>query len=115
MTAAQLLNDLALAGVSIEAYGDRLRYSPRSAMTAGLMDRVKAHRDELLEMLGKTHKRQVVEVANVEEVWAAVLDRIGSDPLFPDDCMEALRSADIRWVSDAQDCADEPRAGQAKG
>ena len=51
MTATQLMTDLARLGIHIEAHGDRLRYSPRSAVTPGLADRMKANKPELLAML----------------------------------------------------------------
>ncbi len=47
----QLISELAQRGIRIEANGDRLRYSPRSAVTLGLADRMKAHKSELLAML----------------------------------------------------------------
>lgn len=47
----ELMNELARRGILIEASGDRLRYSPRSAVTLGLADRMKAHKSELLAML----------------------------------------------------------------
>ena len=51
MTPAALLTDLARLGIHIEAHGDRLRYSPRSALTPDLADRMKAHKGELLAVL----------------------------------------------------------------
>ncbi len=51
MSAAQLMNELAQRGIRIEASGDRLRYSPRSAVTPDLADRMKAHKGELLTIL----------------------------------------------------------------
>jgi hypothetical protein len=43
--------DLARLGIRLEAHGDRLRYSPRSAVTPDLSDRMKAHKNQLLAML----------------------------------------------------------------
>lgn len=51
MSAADLLADLARRGVRLEAAGERLRYFPRSALTPELLDRLKAHKAELLAML----------------------------------------------------------------
>ncbi len=51
MSAAQLMNELAQRGIRIEASGDRLRYSPRSAVTPELADRMKAHKGELVTIL----------------------------------------------------------------
>ena len=74
-------------GIRLEAHGDRLRYSPRSAVTPDLADHMKAHKGELLAMLrtggtpaplalavktsipadGKWHN--VFDVANSEYDW----------------------------------------------
>ena len=51
MSAAELLLDLGRLGIRLEADGDRLRYSPRSALTPDLANRLKAHKAELLAML----------------------------------------------------------------
>ena len=45
------MNELAQRGIRIEASGDRLRFSPRSAVTPDLADRMKAHKGELLTIL----------------------------------------------------------------
>ena len=108
MTAAQLLDDLARAGISIEVHEDRLRYSPRSAMTPGLIEQMKSHKDELLKILRKKPVEAAVDLANVKAVWQAALDLLEGDPQFPPDHMEALRSADVRWVTDSQDGPGEP-------
>jgi hypothetical protein len=43
--------DLAQLGISLRANGDRLGYSPRSAVTPDLTERMKAHKGELLALL----------------------------------------------------------------
>ena len=50
-SASDLMVDLARLGIQLEAHGDRLRYSPRSAVTPDLADRMKAHKAELLAIL----------------------------------------------------------------
>jgi len=45
------MTDLARLGIRIEAHGDRLRYSPRLAVTPDLVERMKAHKGELLAIL----------------------------------------------------------------
>jgi hypothetical protein len=54
MTAMQLMADLARLGIRLKAKGDRLRYSPRSAVTPDLANRMKAHKGELLAMQRST-------------------------------------------------------------
>ena len=51
MTAHDLLAELDRRGIAIEAHGDRLRYSPRSAVTPDLAHRMKAHKAALLAIL----------------------------------------------------------------
>jgi len=48
---SQLMADLAQLGISLAGHGDRLRYSPRSAVTPYLAERMKAHKAELLAIL----------------------------------------------------------------
>ena len=52
MSAVELMTDLARLGIRIEAHGDRLRYAPQSAVTPHLLAGMKAHKAELLAMLG---------------------------------------------------------------
>lgn len=51
MSARELLLDLDRLGIRLEAEGERLRFHPRSALTTDLLDRLKAHKAELLAML----------------------------------------------------------------
>lgn len=51
MSATQLITDLDRLGIRIEAHGDRLRYSPRSAVTPELANRMRARKAELLAIL----------------------------------------------------------------
>ena len=51
MSVAELFADLMRLNVRLEAHGDRLRYSPRSAVTPDLADLMKTHKDELLAIL----------------------------------------------------------------
>lgn len=55
MTAQELLEDLAERGVLIEAEGDRLRYSPRSAVPPDLLEALRLHKAELLTFLQAAH------------------------------------------------------------
>ena len=106
MSAAQLMTDLAQFGIRIEAQGDRLRYSPRSAVTPDLARRMKAHKGELLAILRPEADAPTIDLTDAMAVWQAALDRLEGDPLFPPDVMEALRAADAQW-------ADDPEAGEA--
>jgi len=49
--ATRLMADLARLGIRLRANGNRLRYSPRSAVTPDLANRMKAHKGELLAIL----------------------------------------------------------------
>ena len=50
-TAAELRNELQALGVALAAAGDRLRFSPRSAVTGELLTRLRDAKPELLAML----------------------------------------------------------------
>jgi TubC N-terminal docking domain len=54
MSAAQLLADLAQRGIRLEGDGERLRYYPRSAVRPEVLERLKAHKGELLQLLRPT-------------------------------------------------------------
>ena len=102
MSAAELLMDLGLLGIRLQADGDRLRYHPRSALTPDLLARLKAHKADVLALLRPTpDDAPSVEPTDAAVVWQAVLDRLEGDPLFPPDTMETLRAARVKWASDA--------------
>jgi hypothetical protein len=98
MSAAELITDLARLGIRLEARGDRLRYSPRSAVTPDLADRMKAHKGELLTILRRDPDAPRIDLDNPAAVWQAALDRLDGDPLFPPDVLSEFREASVRWV-----------------
>ena len=51
MSATDLLNDLARRNIRLEAAGNRLRFYPRSAVTAELAEQMKAQKAELIALL----------------------------------------------------------------
>ena len=51
MTTAELIDDLRQRGIRLEAHGDKLRYSPRDAVTGDLLAMLQAHKGDLLAML----------------------------------------------------------------
>lgn len=59
MTARELLDALARQGVTVEAHGDRLRYSPREAVTPDLLERLREHKAELLALLRPPGRRLI--------------------------------------------------------
>lgn len=60
MSAAELVADLARRGIRLEAHGERLRYYPRSALTPDLLDRLKAHKAELLASIERFDERAAI-------------------------------------------------------
>ena len=97
MSAADLLTELTRLGIHLEANGDRLRYSPRSAVTRDLARRMTVHKAALLKILSIKSDTPAIDLNDATAVWQAALDRLDGDPLFPPDLMEALRSADAQW------------------
>ena len=55
---AELLADLAVRGIRLEADGERLRYHPRSALTPKLLERLKAHKADLLALLASQQEQR---------------------------------------------------------
>ena len=90
MSVANLIADLDRLEIQLEAHGDRLRYSPRSAVTPELAQRMKDHKCELLTILQPA--------SDAPALWQAALDRLAGDVLFPPDMIEALRAADAQWA-----------------
>jgi len=72
VTVTQLMVDLTRLGIRLEANGDRLRYSPRLAVTPELADRMKAHKDELLAIL--TADPVILETR--QQVYAQMVERV---------------------------------------
>ena len=74
MSAAQLMTDLARLEIHIEAHGDWLRCSPKSAVTPDLVERMKAYKPELLVILaGEPWEPEACHDYN-EWCWQAISD-----------------------------------------
>jgi hypothetical protein len=54
MSAVELLDELRRSGVTLEAHGERLRYAPKTAVSASLAERMRTHKRELLAILAKS-------------------------------------------------------------
>jgi hypothetical protein len=61
MNVLELMTDLVRLGIRLETDGERLRYSPRSAVAAGLADRLRGHKAEIIAIL-----RPIPDVAPVD-------------------------------------------------
>ncbi len=69
MSAAELMVDLGRLGIRLQTDGCRLRYFPRSALTPDLLDRLKAHKVDLLRLL-RQESEQPQASPMADEVWA---------------------------------------------
>ncbi len=103
MSVTEIMINLRERGIQLKAHGDRLRYSPMSAMTPELAQRVKAHKPALLAILTADDVPAAV-------LWQAALDLLEGDPEFPPEMLMGCRRASIRWESEqpAGDCVNEP-------
>lgn len=92
---ADLLTECDAHGIRLLLAGDGglTIEAPRAALTPALVARLKAHKVELLAILGPKADTPGIGQSNAAAEWQATLDRLG-DPLFPPDVMEALRAAD---------------------
>jgi hypothetical protein len=91
MSVTELMVDLRDRGIQLEAHGDRLRYSPKEAMTPELTERVKAHKPTLLAILTADDIRAAV-------LWQAAIDLLEDDPEFSPETLAACRRAEASWV-----------------
>jgi hypothetical protein len=80
------------SGLEIEA--------PQDALTPDLLGRLKTYKAELLAMLRTAPATTKIDLSDAVNVWSAALRRLEGNPLFPPDLIEALRSAEVRWVDD---------------
>lgn len=96
MSVRALMTDLARLNIRLEARGDRLRYSPKSAVTPELARRIKKNKEDLLAILRSDTSASSADLGDATEIWHAVLDRLDGHPDFPPEVMEGLRAAEPR-------------------
>ena len=97
MSAAQLLHDLKQLGVRLEATGERLRYSPKDALTPDLLESLRSHKFELLAMLREQTEQSSINLTDANVLWQAALNELEGDELFPAELLQSLRSASVAW------------------
>lgn len=96
-TPAALLAELTALGVELQAHGDRLRFRPRSAMTAELVARVKVHKPGLLVLLADTTTKTPAGGAATPGFGSGVGDVLTATSYTADEArMLADAPADIR-------------------
>ena len=78
MNADELLADLARRGIRLESCGERLRYSPRSAVTPDLVERLTTHKAELLVWLQSPTDPSPAPTTAKEDAPATPICRCGS-------------------------------------
>jgi uncharacterized protein (DUF3820 family) len=66
VNAAQIITELTELGIHIEAHGDMLRYTPRPKVPPELVERMKAHKDELLVILPRDPEAPAVAPTECE-------------------------------------------------
>ena len=90
VSVADLITELSQLGIKLEVQGDRLRYSPRSAMTPELAERVKSHKAVLLAILTSEDMPAAL-------LWHMALDRLEAGGEFAPEHLEGCRRASTRW------------------
>lgn len=77
-SAAAILADLTALGIDVKAHGDALHYRPRPAMTPDLLQRLQAHKAEVLRLLDTgavvAELRQSVERLRQDPAWRSAWD-----------------------------------------
>jgi hypothetical protein len=99
---ADLLADCEAHGIRLApAHGDGLDIdAPQDNLTPDLLARLKAHKAELLAILGRNSDAPATELTDATQLWQAVLNELDGDPLFSPEMMTALRAADARWAGE---------------
>jgi hypothetical protein len=88
--ADKVLDDLAAAGVAVEAVDGRLRLSPPSAVDAALKARVAASKPAILLL--------VASRPDAATLWRQAVEVVAESLKLPPDVLEAARSARARWI-----------------
>jgi TubC N-terminal docking domain len=88
MTAIQTLLKVRRCGVTLVPAGDRLRFSPASALTLELVDQLREHKESILEILARQDEaRQDTSprIGSVDDVLEMSRARLGTveDPITP--------------------------------
>lgn len=92
--ADEVLDDLAAAGVAVEAVDGRLRLSPASAVDAPLQARVAACKPAILLLLATR--------PDAATLWRQAVELVAESLKLPPDVLEAARAARVRWIPSAR-------------
>ena len=111
-TLADLLAECDAGGIQLipAADGSLTVDAPDNALTPELLERLKAHKADLLTILRHAADVPRCDPGDAAAVWKETLKRLEGKSMFPADMLEALGSADVRWVDDKPPCdpATEP-------
>jgi hypothetical protein len=84
-----VLDDLAAAGVTVEAVDGRLRLSPPSAVDVALRTRVASLKPAILSLLATR--------PDAATLWRQAVEVVAESLKLPPDVLEAARMARVRW------------------
>ena len=90
--ASEIVDDLAAAGVAIEAVEGKIRLTPAVRVDRGLEGRVRASKTAILELLATRSP-----LPDGAEAWRAAVETIARGCRLPDDVLAELKAAGIRW------------------
>lgn len=124
MNVVELLDELRRYGVTLEADGERLRYAPKTAVSAALAERMRTHKRELLAILAKpldlpkTAEADINETAlaeqfSHEEPWGR--DGWPTDTVPPPPACARCGSLDAWQPIAAGTLVGDPRHGKPEG
>jgi TubC N-terminal docking domain len=96
MNATCFLDDLRRRGITIAAAGDNLRVSPASALTAEDRELIRAHKADLLSLLGRPTPEDVAAALAWAEwlFWPAIVAEGGAE----------VPSGRAAWVAFSERC-----------
>jgi len=92
--ADEVLDDLAEAGVAVEAVDGKLRLSPASGVGATLQARVAAHKPAILALLATR--------PDAATLWRQAVEKVAASCRLPPEVLEAALAARVRWIPAAR-------------
>lgn len=72
--------------------------APQDALMPNLLDRLKAHKGDMLAFLRPKSEAPGIDQSNAAAIWQAALRLLEGDPQFPLNAVESLRATQVCWA-----------------
>ena len=107
----EILTELKERGIKIWLGEDGLKLSPKSKLSAELIAKIKAHKDQIIESL--SNQKGADFISHIGPIVDRVLADISSK--YPSGCIEYLKKYDSDLYRKLMDMADELETYQGEG